>query len=147
MNADGGPDTGTPDRNITPDNKPPQDNVPNTTGSNNGGASSPRPQTYVDAVIEWSNDEETSTTNPKDPTAIVQVYPSYKTDYQGEHSAQYYRLNEIRVKCQVTGGRVIKTGPKYKGPGDRAGIWYLMDTQQWVPAVYVDTERDSLPTC
>ncbi|MER8199507.1 hypothetical protein ABTY00_36990 [Streptomyces microflavus] len=146
-NADGGTDTGTPERNTTPDNKPTRDDVPNTTGSNSGGTSSPRPQTFVDATIEWSNDEETSTTDPKDPTAIVKVYPSYKLEYEGGHSAQYYRTAGIRVKCQVTGGRVIKTGTEYDGPGGRAGIWYLMDTQQWVPAVYVDTKRGSLPTC
>ncbi|QKW41071.1 hypothetical protein [Streptomyces microflavus] len=146
-NADGGTDTDTPDSNTTPETKPTRDDVPNTTGSNSGGTSTPRPQTFVDAAIEWSNDEETSTTDPKDPSAIVKVYPSYKLEYEGGHSAQYYRTAGIRVKCQATGGRVIKTGPEYKGPGGRAGIWYLMDTQQWVPAVYVDTERDSLPTC
>ncbi|WOP13589.1 hypothetical protein R2B67_35855 [Streptomyces cyaneofuscatus] len=146
-NGDGGTDTGTPEGNTTPETKPTRDDVPNTTGSNSGGTSSPRPQTYVDATIEWSNDEETSTTDPKDPSAIVKVYPSYKTDYQGRHSAEYYRTAEIRVKCQATGGREIDTKSKYAGPSGRAGIWYLMDTQQWVPAVYVDTKRDSLPTC
>ncbi|MFW3469912.1 hypothetical protein ACN24M_00120 [Streptomyces microflavus] len=146
-NADGGTDTDTPEGNTMPETKPTQDDVPNTTGSNSGGVSTPRPQTYVDATIEWSNDEETSTTDPKDPSAIVKVYPSYKLEYEGAHSAQYYRTAGIRVKCQATGGREIDTKSKYAGPSGRAGIWYLMDTQQWVPAVYVDTKRDSLPTC
>ncbi|MGW5658363.1 hypothetical protein [Streptomyces humi] len=125
-----------------------------TSGSTNGSTgssgssqtSTPEAQPYIDAAIAWSNDEDGST-DPKDPDAIVKVYDTYK-EGAGTSVHAYYRTDSIRVKCQVTGGRLIKLGDLYDGPKPhRDRIWYLMDTGEWAPAVYVDTRKDSLPTC
>ncbi|MEU6348358.1 hypothetical protein ABZ896_03425 [Streptomyces sp. NPDC047072] len=120
----------------------------NTGPSTSGGTTTPDTQPYIDATIEWSNDEVGSTDDPKDPSAIVKVYDTYEKG-AGTSVHAYYRTAKIRVKCQVTGGRVIDLGDEYKGPEppQRDGIWYRMDSGEWAPAVYVSTGKDSLPTC
>ncbi|AIR96187.1 hypothetical protein [Streptomyces glaucescens] len=115
------------------------------TVSSTGGATGTQP--YVDAEIAWSNDEDAST-DPEDADAIVLVYPTYRTGYTGGFTGRYHRTDPIKVKCQVEGGRVIELGPYYTGPTPhRDGIWYLMSTGEWVPAVYVDTGEPGLPAC
>ncbi|WP_326759218.1 hypothetical protein OHB35_15720 [Streptomyces phaeochromogenes] len=121
-------------------------NTPGSTGTSTGSGGTTTTQPYVNASIAWSNDADGST-DPKDPNAIVKVYDSYK-DSTGTSDHAYYRTASIRVKCQVTGGREIKLGDYYNGPEPRRkGIWYLMDTGEWAPAVFVDTGKPSLPAC
>jgi hypothetical protein len=116
-----------------------------TTGSAGGGTAT-ETQPYINSVIAWSNDGN-GNPDPKDPGAIVKVYDTYKQG-AGTSVHQYYRTDPIRVKCQVTGGRRIDLGEYYSGPTPhRDGIWYLMDTGEWVPAVFVNTGRSSLPAC
>ncbi|MFC8374018.1 hypothetical protein ACFUIT_39775 [Streptomyces sp. NPDC057239] len=116
-----------------------------TSGGSSGGTTT-QTQRYVAAKIEWSNDVD-GNPDPKDPKAIVKVYDSYK-DSAGTSVHQYYRTDSIRVKCQVTGGREFALGDFYNGPEPRRhGIWYLMDTGEWAPAVFVDTGKPSLPAC
>jgi hypothetical protein len=115
--------------------------------SASGPPADPAPQPYIDAKIAWTNDADQST-DPKDPDAVLQVYPSYKIGYAGGPSAKYYRTAPIRVKCQVTNGHPHTVGPYYDGPRPiRNRIWYLMDTNSWVLGMYVDTGKKSLPAC
>jgi hypothetical protein len=115
-----------------------------TASSGSGGTTENQP--YVAATIEWSNDVD-GNPDPKDPQAIVKVYDTYRKGVAATSAHAYYRTASIRVKCQVTGGRVIELGGQYNGPRGRDGIWYLMDTGEWAPAVYVDTGKPSLPSC
>ncbi|WP_107486384.1 hypothetical protein [Streptomyces sp. 13-12-16] len=116
-------------------------------GTNSSGGGTIQTQPYVDAKIAWSNDVD-GNPDPEDPNAIVKVYDTYKTDVTATSVHAYHRTDSIQVKCQVTGGRVIRLGDQYKGPTPhRDGIWYLMDTGEWAPAVYVDTGKPNLPAC
>ncbi|MFD4866084.1 hypothetical protein [Streptomyces sp. NPDC058412] len=81
-------------------------------------------------------------------STIVQVYSDYTDSAQGRGSltGHAYDLGQdLVVQCQVA-GRAVPLGD-YRGPAQRNGLWYRMTTGEYIPAIYVDTGRDSLPTC
>ncbi|MFJ4633860.1 hypothetical protein [Streptomyces sp. NPDC088847] len=120
--------------------------LPGSTPSKAAPSKSSVAQPFIDSVIEWSNDEHPDAT-PEDPNTHVRVYDNYK-EGTGTNTHTYVWKESIRVKCQVTGGRLKNLGDYYSGPKPhRDRIWYRMDTGEWAPAVYVDTGKSSLPTC
>ncbi|MEU9087293.1 hypothetical protein [Streptomyces sp. NPDC048357] len=81
-------------------------------------------------------------------STIVQVYSDHTDSVQGRGSltGHAYDLGQdLVVQCQVA-GRTVPLG-NYRGPAERNGLWYRMTTGEYIPAIYVDTGRDSLPAC
>ncbi|WP_158708563.1 hypothetical protein [Streptomyces sp. NRRL S-244] len=81
-------------------------------------------------------------------STVVQVYADYTDTDRGRGSAtghDYDIGQDIVVLCQVA-GRAVPLGD-YHGPAERNGWWYRMSTGEYIPAVYVDTGRESLPAC
>ncbi|MFI1645530.1 hypothetical protein ACH4XT_01080 [Streptomyces avidinii] len=80
---------------------------------------------------------------------VVQVYADYTNTDRGRGSATGHGYDigqDIIVLCQVS-GRPVPLGT-YRGPDpERNGLWYRMSTGEYIPAIYVDTGRDSLPAC
>ncbi|MER6256941.1 hypothetical protein ABT224_36950 [Streptomyces sp. NPDC001584] len=80
---------------------------------------------------------------------VVWVYADYTNTDRGRESATGHGYNtgqDIIVLCQVS-GRSVPLGT-YRGPNpERNGLWYRMSTGEYIPAIYVDTGRDSLPAC
>ncbi|MER6449239.1 hypothetical protein [Streptomyces venezuelae] len=82
-------------------------------------------------------------------TTMVQAYADYTDSDHGRESATGHGYDigqDIITLCQVS-GRPVFLGT-YRGPNpERNGVWYRMSTDEYVPAVYVDTGRGSLPNC
>lgn len=81
-------------------------------------------------------------------STVVRVYADYTDTDHGRGSATGHGYDigqDIVVLCQVA-GRAVSLGA-YRGPAERNGLWYRMSTGEYIPGIYVDTGRDSLPAC
>ncbi|MGW6489335.1 hypothetical protein [Streptomyces sp. NPDC055056] len=106
--------------------------------------------TFFEGVIAWSNDGGGSGSQ----SDVVRVRETYAKSDPDTTAGRYNRGDKVTVTCQVTGGRSLGVGQAYPGPAkykkrDADGVWYRMTSplQGWLPGVYVDTGRDSLPAC
>ncbi|MEV6582951.1 hypothetical protein AB0M92_32865 [Streptomyces sp. NPDC051582] len=101
-------------------------------------ATDSKPGRYV-SRIAWSDNGGST---------VVQVYAIYADTDAGRASATGHGYDigqDIVVLCQVP-GRTVPLG-NYHGPAERNGLWYRMSTGEYIPAIYVDTGKDSLPAC
>ncbi|MFD3719807.1 hypothetical protein [Streptomyces sp. NPDC058674] len=111
-------------------------------------SSAPPRQGSYPATFQWSDDGGGGG-SASDIVNAYDVYDGRREDAKVVGS--YNRNDSLVVACQVTGGRVIDVGTAYASPyTGREGVWYRMTSPKvnvWVPAVYVDTGRASLPAC
>lgn len=118
---------------LTPKTSPPSPKPPVV-----DPATDSKPGRYV-SRIAWSDNGGST---------VVQVYADYADTDHGRQSATGHGYDigqDIVVLCQVA-GRAVPLGD-YHGPAARNGLWYRMSTGEYIPAVYVDTGKDSLPAC
>ncbi|MFJ7159203.1 hypothetical protein ACIQUQ_30235 [Streptomyces sp. NPDC101118] len=109
------------------------------------------PGSIFSAHVAWSDDGGGGGSTAD----TVNVSSSYRRDDPSpQRIGTLNRTDAITVTCQESDGRTIGAGPAYPGPAtakerDAKGIWYRITdpVTGWIPGVYVDTGRDSLPAC
>ncbi|MGW0754474.1 hypothetical protein [Streptomyces sp. NPDC002587] len=151
--------TGAPDTAASPG---PDGNPGNPTagvaagGSNTTPAPTPKasPPSPKPSVVDPATDSEPGryvsriAWSDNGGSTVVKVYADYTDTDRGRGSATGHGYDigqDIVVLCQVA-GRAVPLGD-YHGPAERNGLWYRMSTGEYIPAIYVDTGRESLPTC
>ncbi|WP_405787510.1 hypothetical protein OG753_06225 [Streptomyces sp. NBC_00029] len=124
--------------NTTPATRTPKESSPKLRQPAVDPTTDSKPGWYL-SRIAWSDNRGTT---------LVQAYADYTDSDDGRGSATGHGYDigqDIVVLCQVVGRR-ISLGA-YEGPAERNGLWYRMSTGEYIPAVYVDTTKASLPSC
>ncbi|MFJ3516700.1 hypothetical protein [Streptomyces sp. NPDC090131] len=140
---------------------PSRPGTPTSAGAGDGGKTTPATRTPEESSPRLRQPAVDPTTDSKPGwylsriawsdnrgTTLVQAYADYTDSDDGRGSATGHGYDigqDIVVLCQVVGRR-ISLG-EYEGPAERNGLWYRMSTGEYIPAVYVDTTKASLPSC
>lgn len=120
-----------------------------------GSTSSASPSSSLTSTSTSSENATTGFTAEvawTDDGAPGQIYSTNLKTFTGPNTiiqVDTYRLgDDLTVICEVPNGRAIQVGPDYKGPNARSTVWYELDDQSWVPAVYVHVDSGStVPAC